>query len=250
MYTKHRPEKNQHDILIEKYYEKREQSIKYKEKGNDEASEATKWYAEGISDAFSQIFSQDIEHAKLISHDAELNEKVKQIKKTINKKQKNQDDPNLKLDKIINKYDKLAYSKDLWVRRAVANQGYALDKLVNDESPAIRRAVAEQGYGLDILINDKSPDVRAAVAKQGYGLDILINDKYFNVREAVAEQGYGLDKLINDKHYMVRRAVVEQGYGLSTLINDENTWVRQAAAKKLKGIMNEEIDADDERDDR
>ena len=83
----------------------------------------------------------------------------------------------------------LTVDKDTYIHKAVAKQGYGLDKLVNDDSWVVRRAVAEQGYGLDKLINDNDLNVRKTVAEQGYGLDILINDEDENV-QIVAEQIY------------------------------------------------------------
>lgn len=101
-----------------------------------------------------------------------------------------------------------------------------LDIEINDERSYIRKAVAKQGYALDKLINDKSSSVREAIAEQEYNLDKLVNDEDYAVREAVAEQGYGLDKLINDKSFWVREAVAKQGYGLDILVNDESSDVR------------------------
>ena len=64
------------------------------------------------------------------------------------------------LDNLV----KVLVDSDAWiVRRAVANQGYGLDKLVNDEKPIVRIGVAYQGYALDKLINDEHGYVRNAV---------------------------------------------------------------------------------------
>ena len=76
-------------------------------------------------------------------------------------------------DKIMNE---LKGDPDWVVRKAVVEQGYALDELKNDSYWPVREAVAEQGYALDELKDDPSPRVRAVVAKQGYALDELKND--------------------------------------------------------------------------
>ena len=57
------------------------------------------------------------------------------------------------------------------VREAVAQNGYALDKLVNDKDYYVRKAVAKQGYGLEKLVNDESWIVRAAALEELSKLD-------------------------------------------------------------------------------
>ncbi len=123
-----------------------------------------------------------------------------------------------------------------YIRQAVAEQGYGLDKLMQDGNCAVRATVAKQGYGLNILIGDQDWYIRKEVAKQGYGLDVLIKDSSWLVRSEVAKQGYGLDILINDKEWQVRQAVAEQGYGLDILINDEDNDVRRAVAEQGYGL--------------
>jgi len=78
-------------------------------------------------------------------------------------------------------------SPDVCIRRVIAQQGFALDKLVNDDHWLVRVSVAEQGYGLDVLVNDEVWLVREAVARHNYGLDQLINDQDEDVRH-VAKQ--------------------------------------------------------------
>ncbi len=56
------------------------------------------------------------------------------------------------------------FYEDLW--QAVVEE----PKFGNDEDSYVRAAVAEQGYGLDKLVHDDAVIVRDAVAKQGYGL--------------------------------------------------------------------------------
>ena len=67
-----------------------------------------------------------------------------------------------------------------------------LEILLYDENPFVRKAVAEEGYGLNKLINDEIYFVREAVARQGYGLDILVNDEDPEVREIAR-------KVLNEK---------------------------------------------------
>lgn len=128
----------------------------------------------------------------------------------------------------------LIYSEDVFVRKAVADQGCGLDILIHDEDYYVRSAVAGQVYGLDILIHDKDCYVRSAVAEQGYGLDQLISDKEWQVRRAVAKQNYGLDVLVYDEDYDVRRTVAQQGYGLEILIHDKERCVREAAEEAAR----------------
>lgn len=47
----------------------------------------------------------------------------------------------------------------------------------------MRKAVAKQGYGLNKLVKDNNRDVREEVAKQFYGLNELIYDDSDSVRE-------------------------------------------------------------------
>lgn len=121
-------------------------------------------------------------------------------------------------------------------RKAVAEEGYGLDKLIYDYHEQVRCAVADHGYGLDILINDKDWGVRATVAEQGYGLDVLIHDETFYVRATVAEQGYGLNILVKDPDPEVRVAVAKQGYGLNILVNDKSWQVCAEVARQGYGL--------------
>jgi uncharacterized protein YcgL (UPF0745 family) len=59
-----------------------------------------------------------------------------------------------------------------------------LDNLLNNEDSEVRKAVAEQGYGLEKLVDDEDWRVRQAVARQGYGLDKLVDDESWYVRQA------------------------------------------------------------------
>lgn len=65
----------------------------------------------------------------------------------------------------------------------LVRKGHLLGLFLNHEDWIVRKAVAEQGYGLEKLINDKDWMVREAVAKQGFGLEKLINDKRPSVRK-------------------------------------------------------------------
>lgn len=103
----------------------------------------------------------------------------------------------------------LTYSEKL----GMINNNENIYVLIDDGDWYVRKAVARQGYGLEKLVNDRSPNVRVEVTKQGYGLDKLVDDKNWFVRKTVTEQGYSLDKLANDKDPNVRMAVAEQGYG-------------------------------------
>lgn len=70
-----------------------------------------------------------------------------------------------------------------YCKKALADQGFCLDKLVYDKDPDVRTAVARQRYGLHVLIHDKDPWVRAMVAEQGYKLETLAHDKNWYVRD-------------------------------------------------------------------
>ncbi len=132
--------------------------------------------------------------------------------------------------------DKLIYDKDPDVRAAVARQGYGLDILIYDENPNVRIEVALQGYNLNVLVKDESPFVRIAVAEQGYGLDVLIHDEDSQIRAEVAAHGYGLDVLIEDADTWVREEVARQGYGLDILVNDNSPLVREIVARQGYGL--------------
>ena len=92
------------------------------------------------------------------------------------------------LNYTISNLEAMLQSEDSEERAAVANLGYALDRLVYDENPYVRAAVAEAAgkLGRDDL------------------LEKLLDDESYLVRTAVAEQGYGLDKLVNDRDEGVR----------------------------------------------
>jgi len=172
-----------------------------------------------IDDCKNENLLKQIDHGKVLFEQGEDEDREAFFNRVGKRPSNNEYGSNEKLDIEIN--DERSY-----IRKAVAKQGYALDKLINDKSSSVREAIAEQEYNLDKLVNDEDYAVREAVAEQGYGLDKLINDKSSYVRWAVAKQGYGLDKLINDKSFWVREAVAKQGYGLDILVNDESSDVR------------------------
>lgn len=188
-------------------------------------------YCKKIKDLFKYYRTENIR-----IFECEVDKEVTKdgIKYCTNKIRLTRELPKEEIDKyFIDNLDELKNDKNLYVRAAVAQQGYALEELKNDESWGVRLAVAEQGYALDELKNDEDYDVRVVVAQQGYALDELKNDKHWKVREAVAQQGYALDELKNDKRWKVRLAVAEQGYALDELKNDKDWKVREEALRQI-----------------
>ncbi len=62
-----------------------------------------------------------------------------------------------------------------------------LQSLVYHNEVFVRLAVAKQGYGLDVLVYDEDYNIREVIAKQGYGFNVLVHDEDYNIREIVAK---------------------------------------------------------------
>ena len=143
-------------------------------------------YCKEIKDLFKYYENEDIrifecEVDKEVTNDG--------IKYCTNKIKLTRELSKEEIDKyFIDNLDELKNDKNLYVRAAVAQQGYALEELKNDEDCVVRRAVAQQGYALEELKNDEYWSVRLAVAKQGYALEELKNDEYCDVRKEALRQ--------------------------------------------------------------